>query len=481
MDAVANYYAGNLLNRLSYLRTSPAFLASALSSPKARFILFSKLSPLVLPAASDGSRSLHTVSWDDVKQEIGEDAAEVLRGSDGKDEAALGEVHSFYKVDTKALTSAEKRGLFISQPALVFLGVDERSAPLAAKSLPLSKPTDASTLETHSPFGIPYWALDVSSMEQLQKKVLLDGGGEFADLRAGMSTISPEQASLAAQGRALVDWNDRNKVRLPSAYSSFYLRCDDSSDLASKFCVACSRPLRSVWGGWKRVCAASQDSQDGLPPCLSKKGVHNYNYPRTDPVIIMAILSPDRESILLGRQRVWPKLFYSALAGFIESGETLEEAARREVFEEAGIVVGDVYYHSSQPWPYPSSLMLGVICVAKPDQTIRLDLDNELEDARYFSRQEVLAVLNGKAKAWSKEDVKSFEPVGEHQEPSNVHLDPDTLIGQIWFGASYAFPNFVIDWKPCADKHAKLTRRTTIAYTLINAWATNSYLSDTTE
>ena len=76
----------------------------------------------------------------------------------------------------------------------------------------------------------------------------------------------------------------------------------------------------------------------------------SYNYPRTDPVVIMAILSPDRSSILLGRQRSWPGKFYSCLAGFIESGESIEEAVRREVYEEAGVEVGEVVYHSSQPW-----------------------------------------------------------------------------------------------------------------------------------
>ncbi|KAK4702494.1 hypothetical protein P7C70_g3728, partial [Phenoliferia sp. Uapishka_3] len=97
-------------------------------------------------------------------------------------------------------------------PALVFLGVDERSAPLSAKSLPLSKPTDESTLESHSPYGIPYWALDVTTLDDLRSKVLKDGGGEFTDMRAGMASISPEQASLAGEGRALVDWNTRNRL-----------------------------------------------------------------------------------------------------------------------------------------------------------------------------------------------------------------------------------------------------------------------------
>lgn len=106
---------------------------------------------------------------------------------------------------------------------------------------------------------------------------------------------------------------------------------------------------------------------------------------------------------------MWPAKFYSCLAGFIESGETIEEAVRREVYEEAGVECGDVLYHSSQPWPYPSSLMIGAIAVAKEGQTIRCDLDNELEDARYFSREEVLAVLATSEIQLSRHEVAKID------------------------------------------------------------------------
>ncbi|KAL8278106.1 hypothetical protein RQP46_009566 [Phenoliferia psychrophenolica] len=432
MSAIANYYSGNPLNRLSYLRTSPAFLASSLSSPKSRFVLYNKLNPLVGPRALDGSLTLHTLEWDDVKSWVGEDAARVFHGADGKNEKALGEVNAFYTGDASKLTAEEKVKHFIDQPALVFLGVDERSAPQSAKSLPLSKPTDDSTLESHSPYGVPYWALDVTTLHELREKWVKASRGEFTDMRAGMASISPEQAAVAGEGRALIDWNTRNR-----------------------YCPSCSRPLRSVWAGWKRACAAPIDpSKESkyLPPCLSKQGVHNFNYPRTDPVVIMAVISPDRESILLGRQRVWPKQFYSCLAGFIESGETIEEAVRREVYEEAGVDVGDVYYHSSQPWPYPSSLMIGAICVAKPGQVIRTDLDNELEDARYFTRQQILEVLGKEAKGLTKEEVTRFD-LQQAQEHGKAVPESKDSLGLI-----------------------RLPAATAIAHTLVAAWATNSYL-----
>ncbi len=211
--------------------------------------------------------------------------------------------------------------------------------------------------------------------------------------------------------QSLVDWNKRNV-----------------------FCTACSRPLRSVWAGWKRTCIPAEPAAGGVEveACSSKKGVHNFNYPRTDPVVIMvrppynfcltwrrrdanllrraqAVVSPDKSKILLGRQRVWPAKFYSCLAGFIESGETVEEAVRREVYEEAGVECDEVVYHSSQPWPYPSSLMIGCLAVAKEGQTIRCDLDNELEDARYFTREEVLSVLASTEIQLSRHEVAKID------------------------------------------------------------------------
>jgi NAD+ diphosphatase len=125
----------------------------------------------------------------------------------------------------------------------------------------------------------------------------------------------------------------------------------------------------------------------------------------------MAIVSPDGERILLGRQKKWPKGFYSCLAGFLEPGESLEEAVRREIHEESGVGVGKVTYHSSQPWPFPANLMMGAIGQAiEGKDSIRLDLDNELEDARFFSRQEVLAAIDASAN-WvvTKEDLAKID------------------------------------------------------------------------
>ena len=145
------------------------------------------------------------------------------------------------------------------------------------------------------------------------------------------------------------------------------------------FCSACGAPTQASRGGWSRACATCG-------------GDH---YPRVDPVVIM--LAEHDGRLLLGRQPHYPPGRYSALAGFVEAGETIEAAVARELHEEAGIRVGAVTYLASQPWPFPSSLMIGAHAVALDD---RLTVDTtELDDARWFTRHEVVAALAGEPDA----------------------------------------------------------------------------------
>ncbi|WP_294538652.1 NAD(+) diphosphatase [uncultured Rhodoblastus sp.] len=139
------------------------------------------------------------------------------------------------------------------------------------------------------------------------------------------------------------------------------------------FCARCGAPTVAFAAGWRRDC----------PACGAR------HFPRTDPVAIMLVV--DGDFCLLGRARHFPEKMYSCLAGFIESGETLEEAVRREVFEESGIVVGAVRYAASQPWPFPASLMFGCIGQAL-SRDIRIDAE-ELEDCRWFTRAEARAMI----------------------------------------------------------------------------------------
>jgi NAD+ diphosphatase len=172
------------------------------------------------------------------------------------------------------------------------------------------------------------------------------------DLRsiAVQGLVAPEHLAPLAEAKALLHWHARHR-----------------------FCSNCGHMTNVVQGGWRRDC----------PQC------HAQHFPRTDPVVIMLAIRGDQ--CLLGRQARFGQGMWSCLAGFIEPGESMEEAARRETLEEAGIVCGRVKYFASQPWPFPSSLMIGCHTEAISD-AITVDR-NELEDARWFSRDEAAAML----------------------------------------------------------------------------------------
>jgi NAD+ diphosphatase len=181
------------------------------------------------------------------------------------------------------------------------------------------------------------------------------GGEDFQPLRGVMlaAQIPAHQLSILAQARSLVHWHE-----------------------AHGFCAKCGCKTEMADQGYRRHCDA----------CGAD------HFPRTDPVVIMVVKHGDR--ILLGRQASWPEGMLSALAGFMEPGETLEDAVRREVREEAGITVGSVRYETSQPWPFPSSLMIGCLCEALSDE-ITVDT-KELELVRWFSRDDVRLMITGK-------------------------------------------------------------------------------------
>ncbi|HEY4095622.1 MAG TPA: NAD(+) diphosphatase, partial [Baekduia sp.] len=140
---------------------------------------------------------------------------------------------------------------------------------------------------------------------------------------------------------------------------------------ANRFCGRCGTPMHAAEGGHVRICVNGHQ-----------------HHPRTDPVVIMLVVDGDR--VLMGRQATWPEGRYSALAGFVEPGERLEDAVAREVLEESGVVVGDVRYVASQPWPFPVSLMLGFQAAYASGEAAPQESDGELQDVRWFDRAEIL-------------------------------------------------------------------------------------------
>lgn len=198
----------------------------------------------------------------------------------------------------------------------------------------------------------PYFAtaLAAEAAEALARRDDL----RLVDLRsiAVQGLVSNDDLGALAQAKALMHWHRQHR-----------------------FCSNCGAPTEVAGAGWRREC----------PAC----GTHHF--PRTDPVVIM--LATDGERCLLGRQARFPPGMYSCLAGFLEPGETVEDAVRRELNEESGIQAGYVTYLGSQPWPFPASIMLG--CLAQATSTdITVDT-TELEDARWFDRDETKALIEG--------------------------------------------------------------------------------------
>ena len=194
------------------------------------------------------------------------------------------------------------------------------------------------------------FAVDVSSVEEPAESLGLPPRHAVLGLREVAPLVSRSEGALLAYAGGILSWHRRNG-----------------------FCGVCGCATRPIQGGHVRVCASEDCGEQ--------------HFPRTDPAVIMLVT--DGERILLGRQSAWPPLVYSTLAGFVEPGESLEEAVKREVHEETGVEIDEVHYHSSQPWPFPSSLMLGFTARAKTRE-IRFSSD-ELEDARWFTRAQVLA------------------------------------------------------------------------------------------
>lgn len=215
--------------------------------------------------------------------------------------------------------------------------------------------------------GVPWFAADISNWEpdgqetntvgafvdlSVQRWPSAPEDTRFAELRGIMTELSAADAELAATARGLVEWHRTHR-----------------------FCACCGAESAPAQAGWQRTC----------PTCEAS------HFPRTDPVVIMLITHGN--SVLLGRSPAWPEGMFSLLAGFVEPGETVEAAVRREVFEEAGVRVGTVGYLASQPWPFPASMMIGCSGEAL-GREITVDPE-EIEEALWVSREQMLSILAG--------------------------------------------------------------------------------------
>jgi NAD+ diphosphatase len=262
----------------------------------------------------------------------------------------------------------------ISPPTLIFLGLD------------LEQNSNAIKLEKYS--GTAYFALDVSNKDAF-KKTQTDLGYAYKDNRIDL-TLSQAASAILSHSRSLLDWNKRNL-----------------------FCSSCGGKTMSTHAGAKVICPPSTGRN-----CPTRIGLHNQAFPRTDPTAIIAPISFDSKRVLLGRNRRWPENYFSALSGFIEPGESIEQAVRREAYEEAGVKIDRVQIHSTQPWPYPSTLLIGAMgqCVKGGEEVTYPE--TELEEAKWFTLPEVAKALDEGANAMWEPPIKGY--VGPRVPPQQL-------------------------------------------------------------
>lgn len=353
------------------MRGDHPFLSSALKHPSTQFVVLNNLAPLTRSPAE-----LYYAKYEELRKLIPQDF--------------------FDQSEEELIKAYDSRKTY---PSLIFLGLDESR-----------KEENAFAHKIYS--GAPCFAVDVtpkgSEEQQTAAKDIISEmeskGLSFFQTRI-VTTFTPDEgmlnkprlmitppndfllghiltiyeiAAIYAQARALTDWNNRNT-----------------------FCGTCGNPTLSVNAGTKRTCPPTDAARVATgqpierPACTTRTTLSNLCFPRTDPTIIVAVVSADGKRVLLGRSKRFPPNWYSTLAGFIEPAESIEDAVRREVWEEAGVTLSRVVIHSSQPWPYPANLMIGAIAqVADPaHEKINLEHDPELEDAKWFEVEEVEEAL----------------------------------------------------------------------------------------
>ena len=232
----------------------------------------------------------------------------------------------------------------VEKPLPAFLPVDEASSLISISDHQVF--LGRQNLAGKTP---AYMAIDISELDEEDAEKMLADWGSFKDLRNISPLIDGVEGSIMAYARSMIYWHRRNQ-----------------------FCGVCGNQTKPSKCGHQRDC--------------TNRVCDTSHFPRTDSAVIMLVY--DRDRALLGRQHFWPEGMYSLLAGYVEPGETIEHAVAREVYEESGIIVKNVKYLHSQPWPFPSSLMLGFTAEAATEK-INYNY-KEIEDVQWFTRDEML-------------------------------------------------------------------------------------------
>lgn len=366
------YFSHSSLTRLSSLRLNSALLDKASTHASSKYLTFDSLNPL---RSSDGK--LCFTGYDELADVIGRPYAQ-----DEKTQVA----------------EFDPEGKFY--PTLVFLGMDLGEHGISGDGVQL----DA---QLH---GVPYFALDVTSAPRYGVfKAAQEAKGLTYPSTPRIDLMLPRrEAAIYSHARSLLDWNLRHR-----------------------FCSSCGGRMLSVQGGAKVVCpppsaSLAREATALQKSCPTRIGLHNTSFPRTDPTAVIATVSADSKRVLLGRGRRWPPNYFSCLSGFVEPGESIEDTARRETFEEAGVRIGDnarVVIHSSQPWPYPSTLLVGVIAQCEQrgrhgaDESIACH-DSELDEAKWFELDELEHALEHGANAMWEPPIVGYK--GPRMPPAQL-------------------------------------------------------------
>jgi len=345
---VINYFAHSFIDRCSDRRKDVEWINEQLKSSNTIFILFHVDKPFVSIDTANNMFSLTRFSYKDVKEFI-----------EPGEQTETCQKHSKTK--------------------FIFLGLEYEKANTtdaddndeANRAKMLYSPYSYS--DTYNKNSAKAWfAIDTSNfdsnIENIQKMFTKHGQffeGNFLRL---MAIKDIQESSIIAQARSIFCWIDRHK-----------------------FCASCGEQNELGDSGFKLECKNAECKSNNKS--LNKIVPSNIHYPRVDPVVIMLIVNPAKTHLLLGRKKQFPKNMFSCLAGFIEAGESIEEAVRRESYEESGIYTDNVVYHSSQPWPFPSTLMIGCLAYATSTE-IKID-NQEIEEARWFSLDEVDLIVKG--------------------------------------------------------------------------------------
>lgn len=364
------YFGQEVVNRVSFLREDLDFVGNAVTHPSTRFIFYSDGNPFVNKAAKK-ERLIVLTNGDN--QLLDENTPGTKKGLFNT--GSWKEIVERWSSDNKEqLPQLRDKG----KPTFLFLGLRDESVGLELHRLKCEEP-ECYLDHQGRYFGIPFFAVDVSTAPEvsaLVKEHIVKNEASisqedliFSYSRKHTMGFTSAESSLFSHGKMYFDWLYRNR-----------------------FCPGCGTKVIPIHAGGKLKCTNEETTGEGdkkryVCPVRNTR-VSNVSFPRTDAVVITAITNRDRTKILLSlNKRYAYSKMYSCTAGFMEPSETVEVAAKREIWEETGVICSDIRIQMTQPWPFPGNLMIG--CIATVDfngenEIVHLDHDQELADARWF-------------------------------------------------------------------------------------------------